>query len=438
MRRLLLLTYYFPPSGGAGVQRPLKWVKYLRDFSVEPTVLTVEAGAYPKLDASLEADVPPGVVVHRTHALDPFAAYARLTGRTRDEAVAARTGDFRGGSLRERLALWVRANLFVPDARVGWAPFAIREGLRLLRTQPFDAILTTGPPHSVHLAGRALHARIGMPWIADFRDPWTDLYYQAELPRLGPVQQADRALERSVLRRATMVTTVSPSLARLLAQKVDRAPADFRVIYNGFDEEDFAGIEPAPPADRFVLTYVGTLYGHQEALWAALARLREDGGVPRLRVRLVGRVLPGTEAVLERFGVRDVVETVPYLPHPEAVREMASATLLLLTIEDWPHAEAIVTGKLYEYLAAGRPVLGIGPPGGDAAAILRQTGAGRMFAREDVAGIAAHLGALYEAWERGGRLDGASPEAAARFSRRAQTEALARLVHDLAETQRPR
>ncbi len=159
LMRLLLVTYYFPPSGGAGVQRTLKWVKYLRDFGVEPVVLTVEAGAYPKTDATLARDVPPSVAVHRTRSLDPFGAYARLTGRSRQQAVAETSGHLgEGASPAERFARFVRANVFVPDARVGWVPFAVQRGLQLLRDEPFDAVLTSGPPHSVHLAGWMLQA----------------------------------------------------------------------------------------------------------------------------------------------------------------------------------------------------------------------------------------------------------------------------------------
>jgi glycosyltransferase involved in cell wall biosynthesis len=432
--RLLVIAYYFPPSGGAGVQRVLKWVKYLRDFGVEPTVLTVEAGAYPKTDATLARDVPDGVAVHRTRSLDPFGAYAKLTGRSRQQAVAETSGHL-GGDTRgaERFARWVRANIFVPDARVGWVPFAVQRGLRLLRDEPFDAMLTSGPPHSVHLTGWALHARTGIPWIADFRDPWTDINYYDELPRSDAALATDRWLERSVLERATRVVTVSPGWRNLLLGKGDRDPADFAVIQNGFDPEDF-GSAQEPPEDRFTFVYVGSLYGSRnpDALWRALASLRSRDEVPKLRLRLVGRIGADVLAELERFGLDTITEHVPYVPHDEAVREMQRATVLLLTVESYRHERGNLTGKVYEYLAAGRPILALGPVEGDAADLLRDTGAGRMLDRDDAAGVAAYVREMYEAWVRGDKLRGASAEAAAPFSRRAETAELAALLDDFA------
>ena len=416
------------------MQRVLKWVKYLRDFGVEPTVLTVEAGAYPKTDATLARDVPDGVAVHRTRSLDPFGAYAKLTGRSRQQAVAETSGHL-GGDTRgaERFARWVRANIFVPDARVGWVPFAVQRGLRLLRDEPFDAMLTSGPPHSVHLTGWALHARTGIPWIADFRDPWTDINYYDELPRSDAALATDRWLERSVLERATRVVTVSPGWRNLLLGKGDRDPADFAVIQNGFDPEDF-GSAQEPPEDRFTFVYVGSLYGSRnpDALWRALASLRSRDEVPKLRLRLVGRIGADVLAELERFGLDTITEHVPYVPHDEAVREMQRATVLLLTVESYRHERGNLTGKVYEYLAAGRPILALGPVEGDAADLLRDTGAGRMLDRDDAAGVAAYVREMYEAWVRGDKLRGASAEAAAPFSRRAETAELAALLDDFA------
>jgi glycosyltransferase involved in cell wall biosynthesis len=434
MKRLLVVAYYFPPSGGAGVQRVLKWVKYLRDFGVEPTVLTVEAGAYPKTDATLARDVPDGVAVLRTRSLDPFGAYARLTGRSRQQAVAETSGHLGSdASGAERFARWVRANVFVPDARVGWVPFAVQRGLRLLRDEPFDAMLTSGPPHSVHLTGWALHARTGIPWIADFRDPWTDINYYDELPRSDAALAADRWLERSVLGRATRVVTVSPGWRDLLIGKVERDPADFAVIHNGFDPADFRPGEK-PPDDRFTLVYVGSLYGSRNpaALWRALAALRSRKENPRLRLRLVGRIGADVLAALEGYGLDAITEHVPYVPHDEAVREMQRASVLLLTVESYRHERGNLTGKVYEYLAAGRPVLALGPVEGDAADLLRDTEAGRMLDRDDADGVVNYVQALYEEWERGEMPHGASAEAAALYSRRAETAELAALLDDLA------
>ncbi|NBC18791.1 MAG: glycosyltransferase, partial [Bacteroidetes bacterium] len=258
MRRVLIVSYYFPPSGGPGVQRVLKMVRYLRDYGWEPVVLTVEEGAYPDHDPSLWEDVPGDVIVHRTRAWDPYRWYARLTGRSAGEAVTV--GSVAGStSWQERLARWVRANVFLPDARVGWVPYAVIAIQKIWQHYGIDALLTSGPPHSVHLAGLLGQRWTGTPWVADFRDPWTDINYYHELPHSSLALRLDAAMERAVLRQATRVTTVSPTWARLLRGKVGRSADEIRVVQNGFDPEDVAAVTAAPPADRFMLTHVGSL-----------------------------------------------------------------------------------------------------------------------------------------------------------------------------------
>ena len=439
--RLLLVTYYFPPAGGAGVQRTLKFTKYLRASGIEPVVLTVEAGAYPSLDPTLAADVPPGVEVVRTRSLDPFGVYGALTGRSRREAVAV--GSVGGAeSAGARLGLWARANVFLPDARVGWVPFAARAARRLLRAGRVDALLTSGPPHSTHLVGLALRRALadrGVSWIADFRDPWTGINFYDELPMTAPARAFDAALERRVLRSADAIVTVSPTWARELEAK--GGVEGVRVIQNGFDPDDFERTTPpaSPSAESFALTHVGSLYGSRdpEALWGAVAALREQGAAEQLRIRLVGRVDDAVRASLARHGLTEVVDASGVVTHAEAVGAMAAADLLFLSIEPVRNAAGILTGKLYEYLASGRPVLALGPPDGDAAGLLARTGGGRVIAWDDAHAIQATLADAYAAWERGEGRAGASADGIASVSRPAQARELAALVHELAGEERP-
>ncbi len=424
--RVLLVTYYFPPSGGAGVQRPLKWVRYLPAAGVEPVVLTVRAGAYPHLDTGMLADVPAGTEVFRTAAPDPFGLYGQLTGRSRGEAVAARTGHV-GLSERpaERASRWLRANVFVPDARVGWVPFALRAARRMHRARPFDAVVTTGPPHSAHLVGLALK-RAGLPWLADFRDPWTQIHYTGALGRTRLAARTDAALERRVLHAADRVVTVSEPLRDdLLAI----APtARISVVRNGFDPADFAGPPPLVRTDRFELAYVGSLYAVPETLLDALGRLRERGEDVALRV--VGSVPEGVHEAAAARGV--AVETEAAVPHAEAVDVMRRAAVLLLVVEPWSYAAGVVPGKTFEYLASGRPVLGIGPPGGEAALIVDAAGAGVTLDHGDVDGVARVLSRHRAAWAAGRPEPGAPPDAITAYARPAQAARVADLLRDIA------
>jgi glycosyltransferase involved in cell wall biosynthesis len=433
-KRVLVVAYYFPPAGGPGVQRVLKAVKYLGRSGWAPSVLTVADGAFAQRDPALEADVPAGVAVVRTRALDPFGLYGRLTGKKGGEAVPVGSVGGRGGAA-ERLARWARANLFLPDARVGWVPFATSAALRMHRAHPFDAVLTSGPPHSVHLVGRALARRTGVPWVADFRDPWTGINFYDDLPMTAAARRLDRRLEASVLREAGRLTTVSPTWAAALARKAGRPAAGVTVVHNGFDAADFLGLDEArPPEKTFVLAHVGSLYGSRNpaALWAALARLKAEGRLGRFRLRLVGAVDAAVRGAADRAGVGDLLDVTGYVGHPEAVRAMREATALLLVVEGFGLEGGMITGKAYEYLGAGRPVVGLGPADGDAAGLLAETGAGTMLPRDAADALAAHLGGLIARWERGEPLGGASPEAAARYTREAQTAALARVLDTVA------
>ena len=433
--RLLIVTYYFPPSGGAGVQRAAKWVKYLPEANVEPVVLTVREGAYPHHDPSLVPDVA-GAEVIRTRAPDPFGLYGALTGRSRQQAVAERTGRLgESPALAERVSRWVRGNLFVPDARVGWVPFALAGARKLHRERPVDAILTTGPPHSVHLIGRRLQRAWGVQWIADFRDPWTDIHYAGSLGRHGVAEGLDRRLERSVLCRADDIVTISSSLQRDLNERTD---TPVHVIRNGFDTDDFSTIEASVSTETFDLVYVGSLFGVPSFLLDAIASLRAGGEALDLRLRFIGdspEALPN--AVAER-ALSSVVSIERPVAHERAVEEMARAGLLLLTIEtSWSYANGVIPGKTYEYLASGRPVLGLGPREGDAAAILSSTAGGQMHAPEDVAGMMDTIRSHYAAWERGQPVDGAPWDFVLPYSRREGAWQLSRMVHTLTGAEVP-
>ena len=428
MRRVLVVTYYFPPSGGPGVQRVLKFVKYLREFGYEPTVLTVEEGAFPQHDEELVTEIPPGVAIHRTRSLDPFGVYAFLTGRSKKDAVMVGTVRREGGFI-ERAASWMRANVFLPDARVGWVPFAVREGIRLHREQRFDVVFTSGPPHSVHLIGKKLKRRVGIPWVADFRDLWSDTNFYDELPITSIARAHDRRLEQRVLSEADRIVTVSPYWKRILVEKSGRQDDELVVVHNGFDETDFeTHTEPAGQnAGLFTLAHVGSLYGarNPEVLWAAIKGLRDKGDVERLRIRLIGIVDNRVHEAIAANGLEAIVDATPYVSHSGAVKAMCSASALLLVIERFQNDAGMITGKLYEYLAAGRPVVGVGPTIGDAADLLASTSAGRMIDRSDVDGLAEHLKILYQQWESGAPLQGAASEDIRLYSRREQTRVLA-------------
>lgn len=431
MNKVLIIAYYFPPSGGPGVQRVLKFVRYLRSYNWEPIVLTVEKGAFPNIDESLVAEVPPDTKIIRTRTINPFGVYAKFSGVQQSKAASVGLLSEKKISFREKIGRWIRANVFIPDARVGWYPYAVRAGKRYIKEEKIDAILTSGPPHSVHLIGLKLSRKTGVPWIADFRDPWTDISFFNELPMIDTVKQLHNRFERKVLQRASVVTVVSPSWKKLFQTKVSN---QYDVIYNGYDENDFKNLN-AREKDKFVISYVGNLYESRNPVqfWAALDHLINGKNLSQINVRLIGNVDTSVLTSISEHGLDEFVSIIPYLQYKEGLARMAESSLLLLLIEQWDAAAGMIPGKLYEYLAVKRPVLGIGPPDGDTAHILNECNAGKMFTWKDTDAITGFIENTYDQWRNSGHVNVDDSSTIQIFSRKNQTAKLAELLNRIYE-----
>ena len=382
-----MVSYYFPPSGGPGVQRVLKFVRYLPDFGWQPTVLTVDPSfaSYPAQDASLMNDVPSTIEVIRTRSWDPYQLYAWMQGKPKEAVVGVGFVRDESKSPLQAMARWLRGNVFLPDARRGWVRYAAKAALCALRRQPFDAILTSGPPHSTHLIAQRVRRRVSVPWVADMRDPWSDFLYSEETNPSFIAKAIQARMERSVLSSADVVISVSDYVGKLLGRRgqIKR----YETIFNGFDPMDIPAVaSAASPDGPFVIAYVGTfnMARHAQGLVKALAQLS-----PAVELHFVGHV---HQRVLQEYNAAGcTIVNKPYVPHQKAVEYMQRADMLLVSVDQGPHNQGIVTGKALEYIAIGKPVLAVGPVDGDLARILAETEAGRMLDYDDADGIAAYV-----------------------------------------------
>jgi glycosyltransferase involved in cell wall biosynthesis len=425
-----VLTYYWPPSGGAGVQRCLKWVKYLPGLGVEPTVITVDPAqaTYPVRDESLLHDVPLGVRVIRTPTREPFGSYQKLTGRAVPHGGFANEGR---PSFAQKAMRFVRGNFFLPDPRRGWNRYALAAVEKLLAAgEHFDAVLTSSPPHSTQLIGLELKRRHGLRWLADLRDPWTDIYYTKDLHRTAMAAWLDARYERQVLQAADVVLVTSPETERLFRRKLpDLAPGKIVVLPNGYDATDFQQLSAAP-ADCLRITHTGTItarYRIDNLLRAVAECQRQLPAVP-WRLRFVGQVDAGIRRQVAEAGLAAGTEFLPFVPHQESVAYLLHSSAVLMAIPDVELNLGILPGKIFEYLATRKPVLCVGPAGSDADHILREASAGQALPYDDYELMLSTLLALGHRWLQNPDLDLPLSPAVARYSRRSQAAQLAELV----------
>jgi glycosyltransferase involved in cell wall biosynthesis len=387
-KRVLILTYYWPPSGGAGVQRWLKFAKYLPKYGVTPTIITVDPrkASYPLTDSSLCDEVSADVKVIRTKSFEPLQLLSKVVGKK--QVPHAGFSNVNTQSPLQRILRFVRGNFFIPDARVGWNRYAYKAAKNEILHQKFDAVITTGPPHSTHLVGLKLKRKLGVRWLADFRDPWTDIYYYNQLMHLPVVKKRDLFLEKLVLNEADEILTVGNTLKKSLEGKVDNQLV--RVVPNGFDTADFKQFSIDKPK-RFTITYTGTLaeqYNISAFLDACILMKQQDMD---FAIRFVGQVADSVVAKFAHAGLSSQLELIPYVEHHEALNYLSKSSALLLVLPDIPGNKGILTGKLFEYLASGLPIIGIGPQDSDTAEVLNETQAGKMFANEDGVQIFQYL-----------------------------------------------
>jgi glycosyltransferase involved in cell wall biosynthesis len=383
--KILIITYYWPPSGGAGVQRWLKFTKYLPSSGWLPVVLTVkpEFAAYPFKDISLYGEIPLDAEVHRTKAINYFSIY------NKDQSKIPHSGFASGSdkSRRNMISRFIRGNFFIPDPRKGWNRYAFRKACELIRIENISHVITTSPPHSTQLIGLKLKRKFPhVKWVADLRDPWTDIYYYDMFKPSLLARMADREMEKNVLTRADTIITVGQTLAGILGSKGEKILNKIHILPNGYDEEDFEGILPIIP-EQFTITYAGTLSPAYpvSGLVEAVKGLRVNDRPVRLK--FVGTV---PETIQALFPVDDEghrPDFIQYCEHPEAIRYLMESTMLLLIIPDHPSNRSILTGKIFEYLATGKPVLLLGPADGDAAQLMVKCGYQGIFGYNDVQGI---------------------------------------------------
>lgn len=389
MNKVLIVTYYWPPSGGAGVQRWLKFSKYLPEFGWEPVILTVdpEYAAYPVTDNSLAAELPLSVKVHKTPAIDYFSIYKKDKSKIPSAGFANSVDNtFKGKILR-----FIRGNFFIPDPRIGWNKYAFRKACEIIETEGINHVITTSPPHSTQLIGLKIKKKYpGIKWITDLRDPWTDIYYYKQFYPTFISKKIDSILEKSVLKKADRIITVGTSLKTLFSLKVKGIGNKTEVITNGYDEDDFTGLKPSSPG-IFTISYTGTLSDAYpiEGFLEALHLFKEKGN--DFILRFIGTVSPKQkDLILSKTG-NSIVEFIPYVDHTTAIRYMLDTSILLLIIPDHQSNKSIITGKLFEYIASGKPLICLGPTDGDAAWIIRSVGAGETFIYNDNGAIGDYL-----------------------------------------------
>ena len=398
MKRVLIISYYWPPTGGSGVQRWVKFAKYLPEEGWQPVIYTPENPEQLAKDTSLEAEVPEETEVIKTHIIEPYELYKKVLRKSghSKEAVEVNPVNAQHKSLLQKAAMWVRGNLFRPDPRCLWIRPSVRFLKKYLAEHPVDLIVSTGPPQSMHLIGLRLARETGLPWIADFRDPWTKIFYFKHLQMTKATERWHEKMEKKVLDEASAVVAVSP-----LVQQEFQAMTDTPVelITNGFDECDFEGSECTEayggPEKNFTITHTGLFAadGNPTVLWDVLSEkcAKDEQFRKLLKIKLIGKNDEQIIKALEDRGLKDMLEDMGYQPHSAAVQEQRTASVLILPLRKEPEYKAVLPGKLFEYLASFRPVLGIGQTDGAMAMILNETKTGKVIDWEDKEGISEYI-----------------------------------------------
>jgi glycosyltransferase involved in cell wall biosynthesis len=425
-KKILIITYYWPPAGGPGVQRWLKFAKYLPDFGWKPIIYTPENPSYPLLDETLMKDVPENIEMVRTRIWEPYQLAEKLN-KSNKKFKAGQFDVGKNQSWKSKLSIWVRGNFFIPDARVFWVKPSIKFLEKYLKENKIDTIVTSGPPHSLHLIGLGLKNKIpDLKWIADFRDPWTEISYYKHLKLTKSSDKKHRELESAVFKNADITLATSYTDA----ENFRKAGANAICITNGFDKSDSDKSVKGQIGQAFTLSYIGVLeqLRNPENLWKALDELVKENAefATDFKLKFVGRIDDKILQSIENSSLKNHILNLGYLAHGKAVEEMQNSDLLLITNFPNESSKGIIPGKIFEYLASGKQILSFGPDKADVAKILDETQAGKHFSYQDTETVKKFILEKFILWKNGNLLE--NTQHIEQFSRKNLTRQLSEIL----------
>ena len=396
MKKVLLITYYWPPAGGAGVQRWLKMSKFIAE-KCELTVFSPQNASYPIYDESLSDDVSPKIKHIQREIWEPYALAKKINPKN-NQYQKGQIEPKKNQSFLSKVSLWVRANLFIPDARMFWISPSIKSIQNQLNLNDFDAVISTGPPHSCHLIAHGIKQKFPhLKWLADFRDPWTEIDYFPQLPLTSFALKKHLSLEKKVLTDADIVTTVSPSWAKDFEKKSNKK---VNVIFNGFDDDDFKSIQRKSENKKLTITYLGSLNSDRNPsfLWQILNEKCKDNHFKNIfELKLIGNIAKEVKDEIDSLeSLKSQVRFIPYMEHKSAVQELLNSSVLLLLINDTANQKGIIPGKFFEYLASERQILCIGKKDSDIHEIIQETQSGKLIENNSSKEIEIYIDKLYE------------------------------------------
>lgn len=404
MKKVLIISYYWPPSGGIGVLRCLKIAKYLRSHGWEPIIFTADGAHYPTLDENNFKDIDPDTTIIKQKIWEPYTLFKKFTGLKKNANVnnVFSTHDQKMG-FTYKLSVWIRSNFFIPDARAMWIKPSVKKLLKYLEESPVDALFSDGPPHSNTRIATLVSKKTGIPWLADFQDPWSQVDYFAQLILTKWGKAKHLRYEQEAFKQASETTIVSPTwkkdLEAIGAHDVD-------VVYWGYDPDDYRDIKiDQSLVDKCSLMHAGIM-GHDrnpKMMFESMSELANevDGFRDQFRLVLLGQVDVNVKDAIKEYGIENMVEDRGSVPRKDALNAIFSTRILLLLLNQQPNAMGRVPGKLFEYLASRRPILNLGPDGSDVANLLENSKAGSSFDYENKEGIKNYLKTQFEAFQNG-------------------------------------
>lgn len=392
-KKVLIITYYWPPAGGPGVQRWLKFAKYLPDYDIHPVVYIPENPSYPLIDNTLIDEIPKDITVIKHPIKEPYRGAGFLSKKVTHTISSGVIPKENKQSCVQKLMLYIRGNYFIPDARKAWVKPSFKYLSEYLKNEHIDTVITTGPPHSLHLIGLQLKKGLGLNWIADFRDPWTTIGYHKKLKLNAGSKQKHEDLESKVLNTADHIIVTSEHTKREFAAKSSRS---ITVITNGYDHRE---VRKQPKDTSFSIAHIGSLLSERNPknLWRSIGQLisKDSTFKDAFILRLVGVVSAEVLEEVYRYIPKENVDVVGYVSHKEAIDYQNRSQVLLLVEIDSEDTKAIIPGKLFEYMVADTPILAIGPVDSDVERIVKTTNTGRYFYYEDDADLKSYLSSCF-------------------------------------------